>query len=90
MSLSPTNVKIINILAAYGIVQVLAQDLGLKTGKKQRDLVQSQPLQGLLLFSGAYVITQDEGSATLAVALYYFLKVILSRGKTATVCFEEV
>ena len=28
--------EIILIIGAYGIVQVLAQDLGIKTGKKQR------------------------------------------------------
>ena len=35
--------NILLIFAAYGVLQVLAQDLGVKTGKKQRDLVHSLP-----------------------------------------------
>ena len=37
-----TSNRVLNIIAAYGIVQVLAQDLGIKTGKKQRDFITSR------------------------------------------------
>ena len=51
IKLSESQEKIVLVLAAYGIVQVLAQDLGIKTGKKQRDLVQKMPVQIALLFA---------------------------------------
>lgn len=82
--------RIFIVGAAYGILQVLAQDLGIKTGKRQRDLVQSQPVQGFLMLSGAYLITNDLTLAMWAVAIYYFLKYVYSGGETSTVCFEEV
>ena len=88
--LGETNEKIVLVLAAYGIVQVLAQDLGIKTGKKQRDLIQSLPVQFALLFAGAYVVTNDTNLAVAATGLYYGLKYVYSEGKTSTVCFEDV
>ena len=82
--------KVILVLAAYGIVQVLAQDLGIKTGKKQRDLIQSLPVQIALLFAGAYVVTNDTNLAVATTALYYGLKYVYSEGETSAVCFEDV
>ncbi len=82
--------KIMLVLAAYGIVQVLAQDLGIKTGKKQRDLVQSLPVQASLLFAGAYTVTEDATLAAYATGGYYLLKYLYSGGETSGVCFEDV
>jgi hypothetical protein len=82
--------KVLVVLASYGIVQVLAQDLGIKTGEKQRDLVQSQPFQFFILYSGAYFVTHDYILALVTVSLYYFLKYVYSGGKTSQVCFEEI
>ena len=90
LKLSETQTKIVLVLAAYGIVQVLAQDLGIKTGKKQRDLVQSMPVQIALLFSGAYTVTNDVSLAVITTAIYYFLKYVYSDGKLSAVCFEDV
>lgn len=90
MSLVGRSEQAMRILAAYGIVQVLAQDLGIKTGKKQRDLIQSMPVQLLLFFAAAYVVTEDVNTAGITVGAYYYLKYIYSKGETSTVCFEEV
>jgi len=78
------------VLGAYGIVQVLAQDLGIKTGKRQRDLVQMMPIQVILLFAGAFTVTDDVNLALIAVVAYYFLKYVFSGGETSEVCFEDV
>lgn len=80
--------KILKLLAAYGMVQILAQDLGVKTGKEQRDLVQSQPVQAILLFAGAYSVMEDYKLALLVTGMYYGLKMWST--ETATVCFEDV
>lgn len=90
VKLSDTQTKIVLVLAAYGIVQVLAQDLGIKTGKKQRDLVQKMPIQIALLFSGAYTVTNDVELAVYTTAIYYGLKYMYSNGETSAVCFEDV
>ena len=92
INLSPNLHRGTMVLAAYGIIQVLAQDLGIKTGKKQRDLVQKMPFQILFLFAGAYTIVGSDhvGEALIATALYYLLKFVYSNGETSAVCFEDV
>lgn len=82
--------KALIVLAAYGIIQVLAQDLGIKTGKKQRDLIQWEPVQVVILFAGAYAVTDDLQLAGITTAIYYLLKYVYSRGVTSNVCFEEI
>ena len=82
--------NIITILGTYGIIQVLAQDLGIKTGKKQRDLIQKQPVQFIMLYSGAFTVTSSHMNSLMTVFLYYFLKIVYSGGETSSVCFEEV
>ena len=82
--------KILLVLAAYGIIQVLAQDLGIKTGKKQRDLVQSMPVQLALLYASGWAVTSDHQTAGIATGLYYFLKYGYSGGENSTVCLEGV
>ena len=89
-NLSGNALNVVLVLAAYGIVQVLAQDLGIKTGKKQRDLIQKPVVQVALFFSGAYVITGNVHLAAITVAIYYGLKYGYSKGQTSAVCFEDV
>jgi hypothetical protein len=90
LKFNENNEKAILVIAAYGIVQVLAQDLGIKTGKKQRDLIQSFPIQIIILFAGAYTVTNDINLSIITTSIYYALKYIYSEGKTSNVCFEEV
>ena len=82
--------EVLKIGAAYGILQVLAQDLGIKTGKKQRDLVQSKFVQIFLMYSGGFAVTGDHKTAIISTILYYFLKFVYSNGETSAVCFEDV
>ncbi len=82
--------KVLSIFASYGIVQVLAQDLGIKTGKKQRDLIQSQPIQFFILYSGAFFVSNDYIVSLITICLYYVLKYLYSGGETSQVCFEEI
>ena len=85
-----TSNHVITIIAAYGIIQVLAQDLGIKTGKKQRDLIQNKYVQVVVLYCGAHVVTSNHRDAAIATFLYYFLKYVYSDNETSSVCFEDV
>ena len=87
---SESQIRILKVLGAYGIVQILAQDLGIKTGKKQRDLIQKLPVQVALLYAGAYLTVEDSELAAITTGLYFFLKYVYSNGETSNVCFEEV
>lgn len=84
------NEKIILVIAAYGIVQVLAQDLGIKSGKKQVKLIQSLPIQIILLFAGSYIVTSNINLSLITIGLYYSLKYIYSKGETFLEYFENI
>ena len=83
--------NVLNIIGAYGIVQVLAQDLGIKTGEKQRDLIQNKYVQMIMLYAGAYLVTSNHrGCIYYTTFIYYFLKYGYSNNITSPVCFEDV
>ena len=85
-----TSNNVLNIIGAYGIVQVLAQDLGIKTGEKQRDLIQNKYVQMIMLYAGAYLVTSNHRDAFITTFIYYFLKYGYSNNITSPVCFEDV
>ena len=78
------------ILGCYGIITVLAQDLGIKTGTKQRDIHQEIPMQIALFYSSAYVLTRGYYIPGISTALYFAMKYLVSKGQTSPVCFEGV
>ena len=82
--------KVFMVSAAYGIIQVLAQDLGIKTGEKQRDLIQTIPVQMIVFYSAGYFVTDNYFLAFISMSMYFFLKYVYSEGETSTVCFEDV
>jgi hypothetical protein len=81
---------IIEILGAYGIVQVLSQDLGIKTGILQRNLIQHPLVQFLILYSGAYLIGRRLNQALIATLIFFVLKYNISNNINSNVCFEDV
>jgi len=82
--------KIALIIAAYAVVQISAQGLGLKTGKRQRDLIQTEPISFAILYSVSFLFTDDYQIALAGTVIYYFLKYFYSQGVTSDVCTESV
>ena len=76
--------------AAYGMIQVLAQDTGLKTGIFQRNTVQQAILFAPIALGSGYGVTSNRSMALIAVLMYYHLKYVISNNVTSPVCFEEV
>tara|TARA_B110000908_G_C10252901_1_gene453343 strand:- start:87 stop:326 length:240 start_codon:yes stop_codon:yes gene_type:complete len=74
--------KIILLLATYGIVQVLAQDLGIPSGNKQVKLIKTQPIEAAILYAGGYTVSEDHTISMIALIIYYFLKYVYSDGLT--------
>lgn len=77
------------IMGAYGIIQVLAQDSGLKTGIDQRDLVQQTFIFFFLGIGMAYSITQNRSQSMIAMFVYLHLKYVVS-DRESNVCFEDL
>jgi len=86
---TPLN-KLMKTAGAYGMVQILAQDSGLKTGTIQRDTVQSVLYFAPVAAGMAFTICDNRSQAFISVLLYYHLKYAISNNKTSTVCFEDV
>jgi len=70
------NSDMLMVLAAYGIVQTLAQDMEIKTADKQRSFTHWMPMQVLLMFSAAFAVTSNRRQALLATVMYYGLKYV--------------
>ena len=81
---------ILKILGAYGIIQILAQDIGLKTGYVQRELVQSKIVQFFLFSGTAFALTNDISQSVMGTLIYFILKYSVSNNQTSTVCFERI
>ena len=81
---------VLQILGSYGIIQILAQDSGLKTGELQRDTVQHHWLFSIMALGMAYSVTSNRSQSMIAVLMYYHLKYVISNNKTSPVCFEDV
>jgi hypothetical protein len=82
--------QVLFILGSYGIIQVLAQDSGIRTGVSQRDSVQSYVLFSLIAVGMAYSITQNRSQSMIALLLYFHLKYVISDNVTSAVCFEPI
>ena len=78
----------LRLFGAYCIIQVAAQDVGLKTGGDQADFVKSPIVQFFMYAGASYSITQNRSVAFIASLLYFQLKFFGSEGKTKDVCFE--
>jgi hypothetical protein len=70
--------QILYISGSYGIIQVLAQDAGIKTAIVQENLVQKHILFALMSIGMAFSLTQNRSHSIIALILYYHLKYVIS------------
>jgi len=78
----------LKVIGGYCLIQVAAQDIGMKTGTIQSDFVKQPTLQFLMYVGVAYALTQDRSMAIIASLLYFQMKLFISRGVTKDVCFD--
>jgi len=77
----------LRLCGSYVIIQVAAQDLGVKTGTIQSDFIKLSFIQVVLYIGCAYAITRDRSEAFLAALIYFQLKYFGS-DITKDVCFD--
>lgn len=82
--------NILTILGAYGVIQILAQDTGLKTGVVQRDTVQSSMFFTFIALGMGYITSNNRSYSMIATLMYFHMKYVISNNKTLPVCFETV
>ena len=78
----------LKLAGAYCIVQVAAQDIGLKTGDIQADFVKVPLFQFVMYCGVAFSLTQNRSMSIIAALLYFQMKFFISNGNTKDVCFE--
>lgn len=78
----------LKVIGGYCLIQVAAQDVGLKTGVTQSDIVKSPIFQFFMYTGVGYALTQDRSMAIVASLLYFQMKFFISRGITKDVCFD--
>ena len=78
----------LKVMGGYCLIQVAAQDIGIKTGTIQSDFAKQPILQFLMYVGVAYALTQDRSMALIACLLYFQMKFFISRGITKDVCFD--
>lgn len=79
---------LLKLIGGYCIIQVAAQDVGIRTGGVQADFVKLPLLQFLMYAGVAFALTQNRSMALIASLTYFQLKFFGSLGKTKDVCFE--
>jgi hypothetical protein len=78
----------LKVMGGYCLIQVAAQDIGIKTGTIQSEFTKQPILQFLMYVGVAYALTQDRSMALIACLLYFQMKFFISRGITKDVCFD--
>lgn len=81
---------VLNVIGAYGIIQVLAQDIGLKTGKNQAELIRQSLVQWIVFTGTAFCVLNNRSEAMIGATVYFVLKLNFSKNETQDVCFQDV
>ena len=77
-----------NLMGGYCLIQVAAQDIGIKTGTIQSDFIKLPIIQFFLYSGVANMATQNRSLAIIASLLYFQMKYFVSDGITKDVCFD--
>jgi hypothetical protein len=77
-----------NLMGGYCLIQVAAQDIGIKTGTIQSDFIKLPIIQFFLYSGVANMATQNRSLAIIASLLYFQMKYFVSSGITKDVCFD--
>lgn len=79
---------ILRLFGAYCLIQVAAQDFGIKTGEIQGDFFKIPILQFFIYSGVSFALTQNRSIAMTAALLYFQMKYFVSENITKEVCFE--
>ena len=80
--------SLLKLIGGYCLIQVAAQDVGVKTGTVQADFVKLPIFQFFMYTGVAFALTQNRSMAIIATLLYFQMRFFVSGGFTKDVCFE--
>jgi hypothetical protein len=79
---------ILRLFGAYCLIQVAAQDFGIKTGQVQGEFFKKPIIQFFIFTGVSLALTQNRSVALLAALIYFQMKFFVSENITKEVCFE--
>lgn len=79
---------IFKLFGAYCLIQVAAQDFGIKTGEVQGEFFKKPIIQFFIFAGVALALTQNRSVAIIAALVYFQMKFFVSENITKEVCFE--
>lgn len=79
----------LRVIGAYGIIQVFAQDIGIRSGCMQAKITHNILVQLLLFTSVAYSVTDDFYQSITGTLIYLLMKYGISKGRLNDVCFPQ-
>lgn len=81
---------ILRTLGIYGVVQVLSQDFGIKSGLLQNRLTKSPIFHFLCMFGAGFALSGQRSESFISALIYIFLRRLISNNVTIDACFEDV
>ena len=78
------------ILGIYGVVQVLSQDFGIKTGLKQNRFTKHPIVHFFTMFGAGFALSGQRSESFIGALIYMFLRNMISNKETIEACFEDV
>ena len=80
---------LLKLIGIYGIVQVLSQDMGIKSGELQAKITRSPLVHFLMMWGAGFALSGQRSESFIGALLYVFLRNLVSDKKTVPSCFEE-
>ena len=68
--------QLLLVCAAYGVMHVLSDNLGLATAPGHRKLTETIPAQILILYSAAYIVTDKHYLSVISIGIFFILKLV--------------
>lgn len=79
----------LKLIGIYGIVQVLSQDMGIKSGKLQAEITRTPFVHFIMMWGAGFALSGQRSESFIGALLYVFLRNLLSNKETVPSCFEE-
>jgi hypothetical protein len=81
---------LLKVIGIYGIVQVLSQDFGMKTGLKQNLLTKNPVVHFICTWGAGFAVSGQRSESFIGALIYIFLKRVVSNNVLTEACFDPV
>lgn len=80
---------LLKLVGIYGLVQVLSQDMGIKSGELQAKITRTPFVHFIMMWGAGFALSGQRSESFIGALLYVFLRNLVSNKQTVPSCFEE-